>query len=106
MLANQADGTQRSWPRPNQIGYRSAAMRHAICAVLVAAFMAPVTAAELTMLATAAAQGPIQALEKAYRDVRIEGARRRARRHPGHHDIRGAAGVYVGRLGILKRFHR
>jgi hypothetical protein len=79
-------------------------MRHAICAVLVAAFMAPVTAAELTMLATAAAQGPIQALEKAYRDVRIEGARRRARRHPGHHDIRGAAGVYVGRLGILKGF--
>jgi molybdate transport system substrate-binding protein len=41
-------------------------MRHTICALLVATFMAPVTAAELTMLATAAAQGPIQRLEKAY----------------------------------------
>ena len=42
------------------------AMRHTICAVLLVGLLAPVTAAELSTLATAAAQGPIQALEKAY----------------------------------------
>jgi len=41
-------------------------MRHTICALLFAALVAPVAAAELATLATAAAQGPIQALEKAY----------------------------------------
>ena len=43
------------------------AMRHILCALLTAtAAMTPVTAAEVWTLATAAAQGPIQALEKAY----------------------------------------
>lgn len=40
-------------------------MRRTICAVLVAASIARVTAAELSILATAAAQGPVQALDKA-----------------------------------------
>ena len=40
-------------------------MRYTICAVLVAASIARVTAAELSILATAAAQGPVQALDKA-----------------------------------------
>jgi len=37
------------------------AMRHTMCTLLLAAVMVPVTAAELSTLATAAAQGPIQA---------------------------------------------
>ena len=41
-------------------------MRHTISALVLAALVAPLTAAELATLATAAAQGPIQALEKAY----------------------------------------
>ena len=44
-------------------------MRHTICALLFAAIVAPVAAAELATLATAAAQGPIQALEKAYQQT-------------------------------------
>jgi molybdate transport system substrate-binding protein len=39
-------------------------MRYTICAILVAASIARVTAAELSILATAAAQGPVQALDK------------------------------------------
>ena len=41
-------------------------MRYMICAILVAASVARVAAAELAVLATAAAQGPVQALEKAF----------------------------------------
>ena len=41
-------------------------MRHTICAILVAASVARVAAAELSVLATAAAQGPVQALDKAF----------------------------------------
>src|SRR5262245_36436183 len=41
-------------------------MRHTICATLVAACVARVAAAELSVLATAAAQGPVQALDKAF----------------------------------------
>jgi molybdate transport system substrate-binding protein len=44
-------------------------MRHTICALLFASIVAPVAAAELATLATAAAQGPIQALEKAYQQA-------------------------------------
>jgi len=40
-------------------------MRYTICAILVAASVARVGAAELSVLATAAAQGPVQALDKA-----------------------------------------
>src|SRR5215510_6514636 len=40
-------------------------MRYTICAILVAASIARVAAAELSILATAAAQGPVQALDKA-----------------------------------------
>jgi molybdate transport system substrate-binding protein len=40
-------------------------MRYIICAILVAASIAPVTAADLSILATAAAQGPVQTLDKA-----------------------------------------
>jgi hypothetical protein len=40
-------------------------MRYTICAILVAASVARVAAAELSVLATAAAQGPVQALDKA-----------------------------------------
>ena len=40
-------------------------MRYTICAILVAASVARVAAAELAVLATAAAQGPVQALDKA-----------------------------------------
>jgi molybdate transport system substrate-binding protein len=40
-------------------------MRYTICAILVAAFVVRVAAAELSVLATAAAQGPVQALDKA-----------------------------------------
>ena len=41
-------------------------MRYTICAILVAASVARVAAAELAVLATAAAQGPVQALDKAF----------------------------------------
>jgi molybdate transport system substrate-binding protein len=41
-------------------------MRYTICAILVAASVARVAAAELSVLATAAAQGPVQALDKAF----------------------------------------
>jgi molybdate transport system substrate-binding protein len=41
-------------------------MRYTICAILVAASVAHVAAAELSVLATAAAQGPVQALDKAF----------------------------------------
>lgn len=41
-------------------------MRYTICAILVAASIARVAAAELVVLATAAAQGPVQALDKAF----------------------------------------
>ena len=41
-------------------------MRYTICAILVAASIARVAAAELAVLATAAAQGPVQALDKAF----------------------------------------
>jgi molybdate transport system substrate-binding protein len=41
-------------------------MRHTICALLLVTLIIPASAAELSTLATAAAQGPIQALEKAY----------------------------------------
>jgi molybdate transport system substrate-binding protein len=41
-------------------------MRYTVCAILVAASVARVAAAELSILATAAAQGPVQALEKAF----------------------------------------
>ncbi|HEX2460336.1 MAG TPA: substrate-binding domain-containing protein [Vicinamibacterales bacterium] len=40
-------------------------MRYTICAILVAASVVRVAAAELSVLATAAAQGPVQALDKA-----------------------------------------
>jgi molybdate transport system substrate-binding protein len=40
-------------------------MRYTICAILVAASIARVAAADLSILATAAAQGPVQALDKA-----------------------------------------
>jgi molybdate transport system substrate-binding protein len=40
-------------------------MRYTVCAILVAGSIAHVTAAELSILATAAAQGPVQALDKA-----------------------------------------
>jgi molybdate transport system substrate-binding protein len=40
-------------------------MRYTVCAILVAASFARVAAAELSILATAAAQGPVQALDKA-----------------------------------------
>ena len=39
-------------------------MRYTVCAILVAASFARVAAAELSILATAAAQGPVQALDK------------------------------------------
>jgi molybdate transport system substrate-binding protein len=41
-------------------------MRYTICAILVAASVARVAAAELSVLATAAAQGPVLALDKAF----------------------------------------
>lgn len=41
-------------------------MRYTVCAILVAASVARVAAAELAVLATAAAQGPVQALDKAF----------------------------------------
>ena len=40
-------------------------MRYTICAILVAASVVRVAAADLSVLATAAAQGPVQALDKA-----------------------------------------
>jgi molybdate transport system substrate-binding protein len=40
-------------------------MRYTVCAILVAGSIAHVTAAELSILATAAAQSPVQALDKA-----------------------------------------
>ena len=45
-------------------------MRYTICAILVAASVARVAAAELAVLATAAAQGPVQALDKAFQPDR------------------------------------
>lgn len=41
-------------------------MRHTICAILVAASVTRVAAAELSVLATAAAQGPVQEIDKAF----------------------------------------
>jgi molybdate transport system substrate-binding protein len=41
-------------------------MRHAICILALSAAAIPLAAADLSMLATAAAQGPLQALEKQF----------------------------------------
>ena len=45
-------------------------MRYTICAILVAASVVRVAAAELSVLATAAAQGPVQALDKALQQAK------------------------------------
>jgi hypothetical protein len=65
MLTNRGSQRNVQWPLPAGSDMVSA-MRHAICALLLAAVMVPLSAAELSTLATAAAQGPIQALEKTY----------------------------------------
>ena len=58
-------------------------MRYTICAILVAASVARVAAAELAVLATAAAQGPVQALDKAFQQPDRRG--KSAIRHLAEH---------------------